>query len=349
MAPESSSRRHAVGGRARARLGRWPGAPLRCAVALAVLGAAAASAVAHPDEATPAGNPGSPGNPPVGAPGHVPSGDDIAPAGPMYKAGGVTVDERLGARLPVEVAFRDQDGRRVTLGEVLHGELPTILTFNYSDCPMLCSLQLSGLTTALPPLLTPAKIEGDPSGKDAVFALGTQFRIVTIDLEPNEPIEKMAKMKERYIGRLPEAQRATARAGWTFLVAERPGDGAGIAKVAGAVGFRYTYVADRAEWAHPAALIFVSNTGVVTRYVYGIEFPADVMRASIFKAGLSEPATAVGFMNRCYHYDPEANSHAKAGVMALRLGSIAFLVLFLAVLGVMHLLKRQRRPGVIRP
>ena len=54
------------------------------------------------------------------------------------------------------------------------------------------------------------------------------------------------------------------------------------------------------------------------------------MRESIFKAGLAEPATAVGFMNRCYHYDPDANSHAHAGVVALRIGAAGFVVLLLA-------------------
>jgi protein SCO1/2 len=329
MVPESPSR----------VLGLGLGAFVVCALA--------GSAWAHPgapDEAA-AGSAGSAALSP----------DDYIPAPPpTYQASGVTVDEHLGSRVPLDAAFRDQDGHRVTLGEVLHGELPTILTFNYSDCPMLCSVQLNGLTTALPTMAVPGPIEApvnrpDLAKSDAVFALGSQFRIVTIDLEPSESLAKMVKMKERYVARLPEAQRAAARAGWTFLVAEIPGDGAAIRRVAEAVGFRYTYVKDRAEWAHPAALIFLSAAGAVTRYVYGIEFPASVMRSSIFKAGLSEPATAVGFMNRCYHFDPDANSHARAGVLALRLGAVGFLVLLLSAFGVMHLLKRHRRPGVIRP
>jgi len=104
------------------------------------------------------------------------------------------------------------------------------------------------------------------------FKLGTQFRVVTIDLEPMESLDKLAKMRERYIKKLPEAQQAAARAGWTFLAAATPGDGAAIRRVAESVGFKYVYVEERAEWAHPAALIFLSTQGIVTRYVYGIEF-----------------------------------------------------------------------------
>jgi protein SCO1/2 len=268
--------------------------------------------------------------------------DEVLAPPPTYKAGGVTVDEHVGATIPLDAKFRTQDGALVTLGELLRGDLPTILTFNYSDCPMLCSLQLNGLTTALPLIAKPAP---SPNGdaREIAFRVGAQVRIITIDLEPNESLTKLAKMRDKYIDRLPEAQRASARAGWTFLAAATPGDGAMIRRVAEAVGFKYTYVEDRAEWAHPAALIFLSTTGVVTRYVYGIEFDPAVMRESIFKAGLAESATAVGFMNRCYHFDPEANSHARAGVLTLRLGAAGFLVILASGFGVFHLRRRHRR------
>ncbi|MBA3463779.1 MAG: SCO family protein, partial [Deltaproteobacteria bacterium] len=269
----------------------------------------------------------------------------VLPPPPTYKGSGVTVDEHIGARLPLDAAFRTSEGTRVTLGELLRGDLPTILTFNYSDCPMLCSLQLNGLTAALPKITEPATMPG--SEKPVAFRTGAQFRIVTITLEPNESLEKLQKMKERYITKLSlsEEQQAAARAGWTYLAAATPGDDAAIRRVADIVGFKYVYVEDRAEWAHPAALIFVSSTGVVTRYVYGIEFDPAVMRESIVKAGLAEPATAIGFMNRCYHFDPDANSHTRAGVFALRLGAAGFLVLLVSGLGFIHVRRRRRVPG----
>jgi hypothetical protein len=47
-------------------------------------------------------------------------------------------------------------------------------------------------------------------------------------------------------------------------------------------------------------------------------------------------------MNRCYHYDPEANSHARAGMLALRLGAAGFVVLLIFTLGLMHFLRKHR-------
>ena len=276
--------------------------------------------------------------------------DEILAPPPTYKAGGVTVDEHLGGRVPLDAKFRTQDGAQVTLGEVLRGELPAILTFNYSDCPMLCSVQLNGLTAALPAVGQPgpSPVRTEPSlapgdTRDVVFRVGRQFRIVTIDLEPTETLDKARAMRRRYIDRLPEDQRAAAESGWTFLVAATPGDDAAIRRVADAVGFRYAYIQERAEWAHPAALIMMTATGVVTRYLYGIEFEPAVMRESIYKAGLAEPASAVGFMLRCYHYDPGANSHARAGVVALQIGAAGFVVLLAAGLAFLHFLRRAKR------
>ena len=298
-------------------------------IAALAIGLLSGTAIAHPEGESPS--------------------DAILPPPPTYKANGVTVDEHVGATIPLDAAFRTSEGTRVTLGELLTGELPTILTFNYSDCPMLCSLQLNGLSSVLPKIAEPVDMDGPDGKKTVAFRTGKQLRIITIDLEPSESLAKLTKMKQRYIAKLPEAQRPAAEKGWTFLAAATPGDGAAIRRVAESVGFKYVYVEDRAEWAHPAALIFLSTTGVVTRYVYGIEYDPKMMRESVVKAGLAEPATAVGFMNRCYHFDPDANSHTRAGVLALRLGAAGFLVLLGTGLGFVHLRRRRRSTSVHFP
>ena len=89
----------------------------------------------------------------------------------------------------------------------------------------------------------------------------------------------------------------------------------------------------------------LSASGVVTRYVHGIEYDPAMLRASIYKAGLAEPASAVGFLLRCYHFDPDANSHARAGVLAMRFGAAGFVLVLFIALGVLHLARRKRPPA----
>ena len=249
-----------------------PSLHIAAAAAVALLAGAAHTASADPGHPAPPGAPGAP----------VAPDDEIPAPLPTYKAGSVDVEEHLGARVPLDARFRTLDGAVTTLGDALRGELPVILTFNYAECPMLCNLQLNGLVAALPQVAAPGPAPaGAPAAaakRDVAFRIGDQFRIVTISLEPTEPLERLGRMRDRYIGRLPEAQREAARRGWTFLAAEAPGEAAAIRRVADAVGFKYVYVTERGEWAHPAALIFLSATGVVTRYVHGIEFAPDMMR-----------------------------------------------------------------------
>ncbi|MBX3156119.1 MAG: SCO family protein [Deltaproteobacteria bacterium] len=268
------------------------------------------------------------------------------PPPPTYRANSVEVVEKLGGQVPLDARFDTHDGKSVRLGDVLAGDLPTILTFNYSDCPQLCNQQLNGLVKALPELAIPRKGFGPEADRDMAFKMGTQFRVVSISLEPNDSVARLTKMRDRYIERVVQSPSLkdtadTARAGWTFL----RGDKEEVARVADAVGFRYTYLEDREEWAHPAALILLSSRGVVTRYVGGIAFEDDVLRESIVKAGLAEPATASGFIFRCYHWDPDANDHSNAGVVALRIGAAGFLILLVTGLGVLHLTRRASTKG----
>ena len=194
---------------------------------------------------------------------------------PTFQGTAANVTEHLGAALPLDAVFRDQDGKQITLRQVVTGDLPTILTFNYADCPMLCSQQLNGLTAAMPGAAKRGPVPG--SGNELAFALGEHYRIVTISLEPNENQAKLVKMRSKYlerVGKLSSDAGITLDAGklasgWTFLT----GDAMQVKRVADAVGFGYAYLPDRGEWAHPAAFMFLSSAGVITRYVYGIEFP----------------------------------------------------------------------------
>lgn len=283
--------------------------------------------------------------------------DYVPPPPPTFQGDKVSVEEKLGAMVPGNLKFRDHNGQVVTLGEVLRGDLPTILTFNYSDCPMLCSLQLNGLSAVLDEVATPTALDEAAAarpdlvqaGRKATFKLGGHFRVLTVVLEPAQALAKTQATRQSYLDRLSEKDRELAAKGWTFLSALDPSDSRAIAALADAVGFHYTYIRERAEWAHPAALIFLSSAGAVTRYVHGTQFEAPLIRESIVKAGLSEPATAIGFMNRCYHFDPDANNHSRAGVLTLRVGALAFLGLMILVFAGRRWLRRQPRdPGVIQ-
>ena len=55
------------------------------------------------------------------------------------------IEEQRGAQVPLDLPFIDSNGKPVVFGDLFDGTRPVLLTLNYSNCPMLCSLQLDGL------------------------------------------------------------------------------------------------------------------------------------------------------------------------------------------------------------
>lgn len=224
---------------------------------------------------------------------------------------GVTVVEKPGARVPGDLEFRDSKGARVRLGDLFEVGEPVILTFNYSNCPMLCSVQLGGLVQVL---------------NDTPLSAGAQFKIITVGLDPDETPARAAETKAGYLDRY---DRPTAAAGWTFLV----GDEASIRALADSVGFGYRYYAKRDEYLHPSAFIVLSPSGEVTNYTYGVQFDPDDLVHVLTSAAVGESVeSARKFILSCYHYVGDA-LYAKRAEALMRYAGIGFAVVFAAFLG----------------
>src|SRR5207244_5369521 len=57
-------------------------------------------------------------------------------------------DQRLDEQLPLSVPLRDEAGRGGQLSDYF-GKRPLVRVFAYYDCPMLCTLAINGLSSAL--------------------------------------------------------------------------------------------------------------------------------------------------------------------------------------------------------
>jgi len=213
---------------------------------------------------------------------------------------GIDVKERLGDRLPENAAFVDEKGQHVKLGDLFDGKHPVILTLNYSRCPMLCSLELNGLVTAL---------------KQMDWTAGGEFRIATVVLDPSETPEQARQSQARYVR---QYGRKEAEAGWRFLTS----DDNTIHQVADAVGFSYGYNEKRNEYVHPAAIILLSPDGRVMRYLYGIEYQPKTLRLSLVEASQGKIGTTVDqLVLYCFHYDEKEGGYAPIAMNIMRISS----------------------------
>jgi protein SCO1 len=237
---------------------------------------------------------------------------------------GVDLIEHLGDGVPETLPFKDQDGKSVTLGDYLHGGVPVILTFNYSTCPMLCSLQLTAFVEGL---------------KKLQFTAGKQFRIVTVLLDPKETNDTAHRFRARYLS---QYNRPGAEPGWNFLT----GSDQNIHALAKAVGFTYNYNEARGEYVHPAAITLLSPEGKVARYLYGLEYPDKTLRLGLVEASEGRVGTSLDkLVLYCFHYDSSEGRYAPIAARIMQLGGGVCLALFAGFLTI--LIRRDKKRTLV--
>jgi protein SCO1/2 len=244
--------------------------------------------------------------------------DPTAPASfnPVPQVG---FDQRLGAQLPLDLLFTDENGQTVQLGQYF-GNKPVILSLAYYDCPMLCTLVLNGLVRTLRALS---------------FSAGNEFTVLTVSFDERETPSLAAAKKKTY---LESYRREGAEAGWHFLT----GETAAIQQLTNTVGFRFTYDQQAKQFAHASGIMVITPQGKISHYFYGIEYAPRDVRLGLVEASAGKIGALVDqVLLLCFHYDPSAG---KYGVVILRIVQVAGL-LTMCMLGlyVFTMLRRERR------
>ncbi len=228
----------------------------------------------------------------------------------------VRFDQKLNEQVPLNLVFRDEAGQSVALRDYFDGR-PVILALVYYDCPMLCSQVLNGLASSLDVL---------------PFDAGKEFTVITVSFDPRETPALAAAKKETYMRRY---KRAGAAAGWRFLT----GDPASIAGLAQAVGFRYTYDAEKNQYAHASGVMVLTPQGKLARYFYGIEYAPRDVRLALVEASAGRIGSPVDqLLLYCYEYDPVTGKYGAIVMRFVRLGGV---VTVAGLLSLMWLLRRR--------
>jgi len=236
---------------------------------------------------------------------------------------GVGVSERLGQRVPLDLAFTDDEGRPVKLGNYFQSGRPVLLDLGYYRCPMLCNLVLNGFIEGLREV--PSWVPGD------------NFEVVVVSVDPLETA-KLAKLKKQNYVR--EYGRPESASGWHFLT----GSPESIAALTEAVGFRYKWVEDRNEYAHAAVLVTLTPKGEVARYLYGVMFDPRTIRLSLAEASEGRSLSALDqLLLYCYHYDPTSRSYSFAAINIMRAGGVLALIVIGTTLASFWMRESRRR------
>jgi protein SCO1/2 len=234
--------------------------------------------------------------------------------------GKVSIMQKLDAQVPLDLMFRDETGKIVRLRDYFHGK-PVLLSFMYYRCPMLCSMVMEGVTSALTELR---------------FNVGEEFEVITVSIDPRDMPEEAMQKKEKYVRRY---GRLKAAEGWHFLTGSDPS----IKQLTGSVGFEYAYDAKTDNFAHGTMLAVLTPQGRLSRYFYGFEYKPRDLRLGIVEASANRIGTATDqLMLLCFHYDPSTGKYSRNAMTFVRAGGVATVITLAGFIFIM-LRKEQRR------
>lgn len=236
----------------------------------------------------------------------------------------VGITQNLGAQIPPDLAFRDEGGKAVQIGDYF-GRKPIVLSLVYFDCPALCTEVLNGELRTM---------------KAISLDLGKDFDAVTVSFEPKD-MPALAKAKrDVYAG---QYGRSGAAENWHFLTGEQQS----IDALTNAVGFRYAYDASIRQYAHAAAIVILTPDGRIDRYFYGVQYPARDVRLGLFEASEGKIGSLTDqALLYCYQYDPMTGRYGLVVMNVLRAAGGLTVVLLGTFMLVMFLRERKRSSGV---
>jgi len=240
---------------------------------------------------------------------------------------GVKFDPILKEQLPLDVPFRDDQGKAVTLADYCDGgQTPVVLAFVQYRCPMLCNLILEGLVDSLKRL-----------ARERGFYAGEHFRVVVLSFDHREDADLSAAKKAACV----EAYAVPGtEGGWHFLTGEKDA----IQKVTEKGGFSFRYDAKTEQFAHDSGILVLTPKGKISRYFFGIEYePQDLyyglVEASTYRIG--KPVLDRAVLLFCYSYDPAKGTYQFAVMNVVRWASLLTILLLGGF--VVVLLRRERK------
>ncbi len=245
-------------------------------------------------------------------------------ATPPQLPGKVSFDQKMGAKLPMDLMFRDETGGVVRLGHLFRGK-PVILNFMYYRCPMLCSMVMEGETSSLTELK---------------FDVGKEFDVITVSIDPRDMPTDAAKQKEKWIKRY--GRFGTTPSGWHFLT----GHESAVKALANTVGFHYAYDMQMDQFAHATGLMVLTPDGRVSRYLYGFEFKPRDLKLALMEASESRIGSMTDqLLLLCYHYEPSTGKYSRNAMNFVRAGGAATVLGLASFIFIM--VRRERQVGAV--
>ena len=212
----------------------------------------------------------------------------------------VGFEPQLNSRLPLDLAFRDETGRNVQFRDYFN-QRPVVLALVYYGCPMLCDQVEQGVVGTLRMLS---------------FKPGRDYEVVFVSFDTRETPEMAAQKKEVAMTHFRRPETAN---GWHFLTGSKES----VDALTKGANFRYSFDQKSGLFAHASGIMLLTPDGRISRYFYGVEYPARDVRLGLVDASAGKIGTPIDrALLFCYQYDPASARYSASILKIIRLGGV---------------------------
>ena len=196
----------------------------------------------------------------------------------------VGLDEKLGAILPLDLVFTDEQGNPVSLAELVNK--PTVIAPVYYRCPNVCHFLQGDLARVLPGLNLKA---------------GEDYQVISFSFDETEKPDLALRSRNTYYAAMKNQYPDQA---WRFLT----GDLTNILQLTEAAGYQFKKVGT--EFLHPVAFFVVSADGQIIRYLHGTHIVPKDLTLALYEAKAGHVGTTIRKMVQyCFSFDPEQKTY----------------------------------------
>lgn len=222
---------------------------------------------------------------------------------------GLQIEERLGQSLPLDLPFADERGQSQTLAAYFKGT-PVLMSLVYYNCPSLCNFHLNGLFEGLDKL-------------SARWSAPYQLVIASIDSREKPPLAK--EKKSNYLQKFKNLKGGNIH----FLTGSKDS----IKKLADRLGFAFRWDEETEQFAHSPVAYALSPKGMISRYLYGLEFQPKTLKLSLLEAGAGKIGNIIDrILLFCYRFNPKENKYTLYALNMMKAGGLLIILALISLL-----------------
>ncbi len=234
---------------------------------------------------------------------------DFSPGQVPEELKDLEVEEKTGTSLDLSLQFTNSQGEKVKLSRYFEPGQPVLLSIVYYNCPNLCGLHLNGLSAGL---------------KELPADFRKKFQFVLVSMDDTETSDLAQEKKRNYVKKYSLSVDKTH-----FLT----GDKKNIKALSEQTGFRFRWDDSQKIFAHLPVAYVVTPQAKISRYLYGLMFPARTLRLSLVEASQGKIGSVMDrVLLFCFQFDPRRRRYAWYAYNIMRAGGVITFCLLLCFL-----------------